>query len=180
METNPWKTLSSKQVYKNPWISVREDQVITPNGKPGIYGVVESKVATGVVALDDDNNIILVGQYRYPTKVYSWELPEGGAEPSESPLVAIKRELKEEAGISAKNWEPLGDEIHLSNCFTAERAFLFLARNLTQTESSPDETEQLQVKKIPIKEALQMVLNGKIYDALTIIGILRVSRILGI
>ncbi|NDC38040.1 MAG: NUDIX hydrolase, partial [Proteobacteria bacterium] len=95
---NPWKTLSSKVMYQNPWISVREDQVIRPDGSPGIYGVVETKVATGVVALTPEHKVILVGQYRYPLQQYSWEIVEGGAEHGEDPFVAIQRELEEEVG----------------------------------------------------------------------------------
>ncbi len=180
MKENPWKTLSSKVVYKNPWITVREDQVINPNGTPGIYGVVSPKIAVGVVALTDDNQVYLVGQYRYPTNMYSWEIPEGGVEESESPLNAIKRELQEEAGISASSWQQLGEEIHLSNCYTSERAFLFLARGLTEVPSSPDDTEILQVKKVPLAEAVAAVENSSIVDGLSVIGLLRVARLVGI
>ena len=180
-EDNPWKTLSSKQIYTNPWIKLREDAVITPAGTPGIYSVVSPHgVATGVVALTDQNQIVLVGQYRYTTEVYSWEIPEGGSEKGEDPLTAIKRELLEEAGYTATQWEPLGGELHLSNCFTDERGYLFLARNLTLSKSNPDDTEKLVVKVIPITEALQMVEEGKIYDCLSVVGILRTARLLGL
>lgn len=177
---NPWTRMSSRLVYENAWIRVREDQVVSPTGSPGIYGVVESRLAVGIVALTSDNCIYIVGQYRYPTDVYSWEIPEGGGEDSESPLQAAQRELSEETGITASSWEQLGGEVHLSNCFTAERAFLFLARDLHQGDAKPDDTEQLAVRKIPIQEALQMVERGLVYDGLTIIAILRVARLLGV
>ena len=77
---NPWKRLSSREIYKNPWIRVREDQVITPHGKDGIYGVVEAKPAIGVVALTESLDTYLVGQYRYPLDQWSWEIPEGGGQ----------------------------------------------------------------------------------------------------
>ena len=179
-QQNPWKTLSTRMIYENPWISVREDQVIRPNGTPGIYGVVEARLATGVVALTEENEVYLVGQYRYPTNVYSWEIIEGGADTGEDALTAITRELKEEAGLTAAHWEELGGEFHLSNCFSAERGRLFLARRLTDGESAPDDTEQLQVKKVPFAEALRMVDSGEIVDAVSIIGILRAQRHLGL
>lgn len=178
MEKNPWTKLSSSVVYRNPWITVREDQVLKPNGKPGIYGVVETRIATGVVALDDRNEVYLVGQYRYPTEMYSWEIPEGGTDPGEDPIDAIKRELREEAGVIANSWMQLGGEIHLSNCFSAERGVLFLARDLSVTETSHEDTEVISVKRVPFREALRMVDDGTIVDGMSIMAILRAQRML--
>ncbi|MDD2941371.1 MAG: NUDIX hydrolase [bacterium] len=169
---NPWKTLSSREVYRNPWIRLREDQVIRPDGQPGIYGVIEAKKASGVLVVDNDGLIVLVGQYRYTMECYSWELIAGGTEPDETPLVAAQRELREEAGLIAHDWRPLGHELHLSNCFSSERAYLFLARDLTATESSPEGTEVLQIRRVSFAEAQAMVLSGAIQDAMTVIGLL--------
>src|SRR5687767_14311914 len=92
---NPWKTLSSKPVYQNPWISLREDQVLNPKGGNGIYGVVSFKnKALGIIPLDDDNNTWLVGQYRYALNEYSWEIPMGGGPVETDYLESAKRELK--------------------------------------------------------------------------------------
>ena len=176
---NPWQRRGSKLVYSNPWITVREDDVITPGGKPGIYGVVETRIATGVVALTDDNEIYLVGQYRYPVDEYSWEIPEGGSELDEDPMLTAKRELREETGIEAESWEQPGGEVHLSNCFSSERGFLYLARGLRQGPAEPDHTEELQVRKVPFAECLAMVDRGEIKDSLTIIAVLRMARVLG-
>lgn len=176
-DKNPWRLVSSRQIYRNPWISLREDQVIQPDGNPGIYGVVESRIATGVVALTANDEIVLVGQYRYPTECYSWEIPEGGAEIGEDPLSAIQRELAEEAGLSALSWQRLGGEVHLSNCFSAERAILFLARELSADTRPPDPTEVLRVAHVPFVDALEMVDRGLIVDALSIVGILRAARL---
>ena len=177
---NPWTRISSRLIYENEWIRVREDQVLSPSGKPGIYGVVEPRIAVGVVALTEAEEIFLVGQYRYPLDVYSWEIPEGGGEEDESALVTAQRELQEEAGVIAASWEPLGGELHISNCYTSERGYLFLARGLTVVASTPDDTEELTIKKIPFREALSMVEQGEITDSLSIIAILRTARILGV
>ena len=175
-ERNPWKTLSSEVKYQNPWISVREDQVIRPDGESGIYGVVDCRVATGVLALTETDELYLVGQYRYPMDYYSWEIIEGGAEIGEDPMDACKRELQEEAGLAAAQWEPLGHEIHLSNCHSSERGYLYVARELSHVGASPEGTEELQVKKVPWSEAVSMVMRGEIADAFSIMAILLHDR----
>lgn len=173
---NPWKRLSSKLIYQNPWITVREDQVIRPDGKEGIYGVVMTRLATGVIAMTPAQEVYLVGQYRYTTEEYSWEIVEGGAEPGEPALEAAQRELLEETGLSAAHWEPLGGELHLTNCHSDERGYLFLATGLTEGIASPEGTEELQVKKVPLAEALAMVDDGTIRDAISIMGLLTLDR----
>ena len=174
--TNPWKTLSTKVVYENAWIRVREDAVIRPDGQPGIYGVVETRLATGVVALTPEDEVYLVGQYRYALDRYSWEIIEGGSDGDESALDAAVRELREEAGIEADHWVPLGPEIHLTNCHSNERGYLFLASGLRHVGAEPDGTEQLALRKVPVAEALAMVDSGDISDAMTIMALLRLDR----
>lgn len=176
-EENPWKTSSSRTIYQNPWIRVREDQVIRPDGQPGIYGVVETRIATAVVALTENQEIYLVGQYRYPTDRYSWEVIEGGNDEGEPPLAAAKRELKEEAGLLAKNWRPLGEEVQVSNCISAEIGLCFLAQDLKETEAEPDGTEVLKIKRLPFEQAVEMVHKGEIQDSLSIIAILRAEHL---
>jgi len=175
-EKNPWKTLDSRTIYTNPWMSVREDKVVRPDGDEGIYGVVQTRIATGVVALTPSHHVYLVGQYRYPTEMYSWEIVQGGADPGEDPLEACKRELQEEAGLIADHWEQLGGEIHLSNCISSEIGFCYLAHGLTKTQASPDGTEVLQVKNVPLDEAVAMARSGAIVDAMSIIGIFLAER----
>ena len=167
---NPWKVLSEKPVYDNPWIKLTEYDVINPRGGKGIYGKVHFKnVAIGVIALDEVMNTYLVGQYRFALDEYSWEIPEGGCPEGESHLEAAKRELMEETGLIADDWTKLMTS-HLSNSISDEYCIIFLARNLHQGEAAPDETEELKVKKIPFTEALALVENGAITDAISIMA----------
>ena len=170
---NPWKKLSSRQIYKNEWIRLREDEVITPTGSKGIYGVVETKPAIGIVPLTEDLHTYLVGQYRYTLDEYSWEIPEGGGKEGEDTLAGAKRELLEETGLSAERWTFL-DTFYTSNSVTNEVAYVYLAQGLKQGAAQPDHTEELIVKQVPFLKAWDMVLKGEIKDALAIIGLMRV------
>jgi len=175
MESNPFKTLSSKNVYDNPWISVTEHDIINPKGGKGIYGVVHFKnKAIGIIPLDENNNTYLVGQFRYPLNEYSWEIPEGGGALDIDTLESAKRELLEETGLKAENWE-LIQEMYLSNSVSDEKAYVFLATGLSQHEAEPEDTEELKIKKLPFEEAYQMVLRGEITDSLTVAALLRVK-----
>ena len=175
---NPWKTLDNKIAYDNPWIKVTHRNVINPSGNPGIYGHVHFKnIAVGVIPLDEHNNTWLVGQYRYTLDQYTWEIPEGGCPHGEDPLAAAQRELQEETGIVANNWELLLD-LHTSNSVTDEYGVAYVARELEFGESSPEETEDLQVKKLPFEEAYQMVMSGAITDVLSMVAILKLRILL--
>ena len=167
---SPWETVSSRVVYDNPWIRVREDEVVRPDGLPGIYGVVHFKnVAVGVLAVED-GMLYLVGQFRYPLERYSWEIPEGGCAEGEEPLAAARRELEEETGLRALRWSKMG-EAHLSNSVSDELAVWFLAEELEQGERRPEGTEKLLIRRVSLKEALGMVGSGEITDALSILAI---------
>ncbi len=170
-QANPWRTLDKKFIYENPWIHVREDQVIRPDGESGIYGVVTYKnKAIGVLPIDEDGMVHLVGQYRYPLDLYSWEIPEGGCPVDEDPLEAAKRELKEETGLEASSWLRLGTAF-LSNSVSNEEAIWYLATGLTKGEASPEGTEELVCRSMPVAEALEMVARGEITDALSVLAI---------
>ena len=169
---NPWRKISSREIYENAWISVREDSVIRPDGEPGIYGVVHFRnKAVGILACEDDQ-VLLVGQYRYTLGLYSWEIPEGGCPEEEEPLTAAKRELEEETGLRAERWEKLG-EAHLSNSVTDESAIWFLATGLTQGVGKPEGTEKLLLRRVSLSRAVEMALSGEITDALSLLAILQ-------
>jgi 8-oxo-dGTP pyrophosphatase MutT (NUDIX family) len=168
----PWQITGTREVYRNPWIRVREDQVIRPSGQPGIYGVVEMTAAVAVVAVDTAERVSLVGQYRYPTDRYSWEIVTGYAGEGEDPLLGAQRELREETGLEARRWTPLGD-CQISNSVTDQIGHLYLAEELTQGAAAPDETEELAVKQVPMAAAVGMAQRGEISDAFSLIGIYR-------
>ncbi len=173
---NPWTTLSTHEGYANPWIRVREDQVLNPSGGRGIYGVVEYKNrAVGVLPVDDEGYTWLVGQWRYCHEQYEWEIPEGGCPPGEDPAECARRELLEETGITAEIIEPLLTDIQLSNSTTNEICDIFIARGLSFGDASPEETEQLEVKRLPLSEAIQMALDGRIRDSVSVLALLRMA-----
>lgn len=175
-QNNPWKTLSTREVYVNPWIRVREDQVLNPSGNPGIYGVVEFKnQAVGVVPIDEEGYTWLVGQYRYTHHQYEWEIPEGGCPAGESLEDCARRELLEETGLVADHLTPLLSDLQLSNSVTNEKAFLFVATGLSSTQASPEETEQITVHRLPLRDAIQMAKQGAIRDAMSVIALLALT-----
>ncbi len=176
-EINPWKTLSGVLKYDNPWISLTEYNVITPAGTEGIYGKVHFKnIAIGVIAVDAEDNIYLVGQYRFPLDLYSWEIPEGGCPEGTDWLESAKRELKEETGFEAGTWMEIL-KMHVSNSVSDEFAVVYVARDLVEGQATPEDTEQLAIKKIPFKQAVQWVMEGKITDSISVAAILKWNAI---
>jgi 8-oxo-dGTP pyrophosphatase MutT (NUDIX family) len=177
---NPWTTLNVKEVYENAWIQLQHRDVLTPTGRPGIYGVVHFKhIAVGVIPIDEEGNTWLVGQYRYPLGRYSWEIPEGGCPQGTDPLETAQRELREETGLQAGYWEKIL-ECDVSNSVTDETAVLYLARNLTEGPADPEDTEDLRLRKVPVEKAIAMVMQGEIRDSLSVIGLLAIAKKLGL
>jgi 8-oxo-dGTP pyrophosphatase MutT (NUDIX family) len=168
---NPWTIIDGKTVYENPWIQVTEFNVLNPSGGKGIYGKVHFKnFAVGVITLDQNWQTHLVGQYRFPLNQYSWEIPEGGGEMNKDPIDSAKRELLEETGLVAKSWTKILT-MHLSNSVSDEIAFIYLARELEQHTASPEETEELAVKKIHFDEVVKMMNAGDITDSISVAAI---------
>ena len=175
---NPWTKLSGGVKYENPWIRVTEDKVLNPAGKDGIYGVVHFKThAIAIIPLDEQNNTWIVGQYRYPLSSYEWEVIEGGCPEGTLPRDTAYRELIEEAGLQAEEFEMIL-EMQLSNSTTDELSYTFIARNLKLVGPQPEEDEQLCIKKLPFEEVYQMVLRNEIRDSLSIASILRAKAFL--
>jgi ADP-ribose pyrophosphatase len=172
---NPWKTLDAEVVYESAWIRVTKSNVLNPAGNPAVYSWVHFKnLAIGVVPMDKEKNIWLVGQYRYPLNEYSWEIPEGGGKLDVDPKLSALRELLEETGIEAKNIRELM-RMHLSNSVSDELSITYLATGLEFKEAEPEESEDLQVKKVSLDEAFELVMSGKITDAISVAAIQRIK-----
>ncbi|MBX7236962.1 MAG: NUDIX hydrolase [Caldilineales bacterium] len=176
MSILPWKTLSSRLVYENPWTRLREDVAEMPNGKTTIYGVVECKPCVGVLPFIDADHVVMVRQYRYVFgEGQRWEMPTGGVKPDESLEEAARRETREEIGYDAADLQPLST-YYTSKAIMREVAHLYLGRNLSQVEAKPDETEFLEVGILPFDQVLAMVLASEIRDSMTVIAVLHAAR----
>ena len=173
-----WRQLTVEEVYENPWIKVTHETVKTPGNTDGVYGVVHFKSrAVGILPIDDNGYTWLVKQSRYTLNEYTWEIPEGGARLDEAPLMAAQRELREETGLSAACWEPWL-RLHLSNSVTDEEALVYLATELSPGEMQLDATEDIQVSHLPLQEAIDVVINGEVADAISVAALLKASKLL--
>ena len=163
--------------YENAWVTVWHDEVTRPDGSPGIYGVVHfANLAAGVLAVDERDRVLLVGQHRYALDAYSWEIPEGGVPDGETALDGARRELREETGVEAATWRELA-RVHLSNSVSDELAVLFLATELRRGIAAPDATEELEIRWLPFEDVLAMTLDGRITDAMTVVAVERLALI---
>ena len=173
--SGPWTRHDRRVGYENAWVTVWHDEVTRPDGSPGVYGVVHfANLAAGVLVLDGDDRVLLVGQHRYALDAYSWEIPEGGVPDGETALEGARRELREETGVEAADWQELA-RVHLSNSVTDELAVLFLATGLSHGVATPDGTEDLAVRWLPFEEVLAMTLDGSISDAMTVLAVERLA-----
>lgn len=169
---DPYTVHRREAFYDCPWIRIRKDAFTHRAGAEGTYTVVGfHRTACGVLALDEQDRVVLVGQWRYPLERYSWEIPEGGGDPDESPFDAMRRELGEEAGLQARTWEPLL-YFNPSNSTTDEETFLFLARELSPAEGHAEDDEELALHREPFADCLRRVMNGEIADSLTAVALL--------
>jgi ADP-ribose pyrophosphatase len=171
----PWRRLTTRPVYENRWIRVREDQVELPDGKTTIYGVVECAGCVGVLPFLDAETVVLVGQYRYVFGAFYWEMPTGAMRRGESEEAAVQRELAEEAGYEAARLVKLC-AYHTSKSVVDETANIYLAEGLRPIELPPDPTEFIEVQTFPFDEVVRMVELGEITDSMTIVAVLHAAR----
>ncbi len=175
--SSPWRTLEAREVYRNAWISVTEYQVIRPDGREGIYGVVDPGDNAAIVALDADDRVTLVGEFVYPLQVYTWMIPSGLVEQGEDPLVAARRELAEEAGLEADDWTRLG-KYYLSSGICDQTSYAYLARGLREVPARPEGTERLTLRRVALAEAREMCLRNEIRDAPSVMALWRAWELL--
>jgi 8-oxo-dGTP pyrophosphatase MutT (NUDIX family) len=173
----PWERRNRRVAYENDWIAVYDDQVVQPDGEPGVYGVVHPKfLAVGVVPLDVNDTVLLVGQHRYTLDLFTWSIPGGGVRFDEDPLEGAQRELAEETGTRATTWRELA-RFTLSNSITDGRGMVFLATGLSRGEPHRDGTELgMEICRVPFDEALRLVDSGEIHDVFTQVGLLAADR----
>jgi 8-oxo-dGTP pyrophosphatase MutT (NUDIX family)/ribosomal protein S18 acetylase RimI-like enzyme len=177
MSSNPYKLTSSELKYKNPWISVREDKVVRENGHEGLFGVVEMLSGVSVLPIDEDGNVYLAKEYKYAIGTDSIETISGGMDDGEEPIDAARRELKEEIGATAGEMIPLGF-IDPFTTVIKSRNYIFLAKNLSFGDSSPDEMENIKIVKMPFGRAYNLVMDSQISHGASVVAILRAKDLL--
>ena len=173
-----WKRLETRTVFDNPWMRVFEDHVVNPGGGENQYGHVHFKnLAIAIVPIDTDRHTWLVGQDRYTLGEYSWEVPMGGSPLSDDRVASAHRELREETGLSAARMTELM-KVHTSNSITDEVGYIYLAEELTAGEQELEQTENITARRLPLEEAIGMVYDGSITDAMSCVGLMRVRDLL--
>jgi ADP-ribose pyrophosphatase len=170
-----WRTLTTRAVYANPWIRVREDIAELPDGRTTLYGVVECAPCVGVLPFVDARTVVLVGQWRYVTRAFRWEIPTGAIKSGESEEAAVQRELAEEAGYEAGRLVKLCT-FDTSKSILDETAHLYMAEELRAVPTRPDDTEFIEVRAFAFDEVLRMVERSEIVDAMTVLAVLHAAR----
>ena len=171
----PYSVVDTKDIYTNPWISVHEDRVIRPDGAAAVFGIVEMKAGSSVLALDNNGDVLLIREFKYAVERETLEVISGGVEIGESPLEAAKRELREEAGYEASEWLDLG-AIDPFTTAIRSRNYMFMALHLTRVERQLDEGEILETVRVPLSEAVRMVLASEITHGASCTLLLKAER----
>jgi ADP-ribose pyrophosphatase len=171
----PWKTLSTRSVYENRWLRLREDIAEMPDGRTTIYGVVQCAPCVGILPFLDPDTVVMVGQYRYVARGFYWEMPTGGMHPGETEEQAVQRELAEEAGYVAGRLTKLCT-FHTSKSVVEEVAHIYMAEELRPAPVAPDATEFIEVRTVPFDEVVRLVVEHEIKDAMTVVAVLHAAR----
>lgn len=171
----PWQILHSTDVYRDPWIEVRRDDVIRPDGKQGTHAVVCMKPGVCVVALDDEGFVHLTGEFHYGIGRDSIEGASGGIEPGETALDTARRELEEELGLKAARWTELGT-VDPFTTIVVSPTRLFLAEDLSQVPPQPEGTELIRRVRMSLAEAVQQVLDSRITHGPTCVLLLKIEH----
>ncbi|HEU5349821.1 MAG TPA: NUDIX hydrolase [Ktedonobacterales bacterium] len=174
---SPWRTLGSREVYRNPWMTVTEYDVIRPDGGRGIYGVVDPGANVTIVALEDDETLWLIREFSYPLQHARSILPTGRVEPGEDLLQAAQRELAEETGLRAARWKHLG-AFPLSGGISTQISHAYLAQDLQRGEATLEGTERVEPHHMPLSEAYRACLAGTFSDATVVLAIWRAWTLL--
>ena len=177
-EHGPWRILSTREVYRDPWIAVQRDEVIRPDGQPGSHAVVRIKPGVAVLALDDAGQVHLTEEFHYGIGRDALEVVSGGIEPGEDPLAAAQRELAEELGIRAAEWTDLG-VVDPFTTIVVSPTRLFLARGLTFGQTDCEGTERIGRRVLPLAAAVEAVLSSRITHAPSCVLILKAERFVG-
>ena len=166
------KTIDSREVFRGRIIRVRFDTVRLPNGKECTREVVEHPGGVAILAIDSEDRVLLVRQYRYPFERVLTEIPAGKREPGEPPFITAQRELREEIGATAGTWTELGTLIPSPGCY-GETLYLYMAQDLHFGATHPDEDEFLEPLRVPLDEAVRQCMDGTLTDAKTVAAILK-------
>jgi ADP-ribose pyrophosphatase len=157
----PWTILASQPIYRDPWVGLRRDDVLRPDGQPGTHVVVDIKPGVAVLALDDAGFVYLTDEFHYGVGRHTLEVVSGGCDAGEEPLSTAKRELREELGITATEWTALGSVDPFTSVGVSPTA-LFLAQRLSFGEHAQEGTERIRCVKMPLSEAVAAVMDSRI------------------